>query len=164
MANIFHIIFIVKNEYAIIHALLLPYITGIVYIPFALSPIESRISNNISFTNEPKNTVLDAIANLLYASLDIEMVFVDNPLKYKENATKLAHDTFLINGIRLKIGVYIIIVTIAICISNCKFTGKNLNVNTSVINNNADTAIMALLFEISPVISGLVGLFILSVS
>jgi hypothetical protein len=91
-------------------------------------------------------------------------VLAANPLKYNEKDTKLAHATFLMRGIRLSIGVYINMVTVINCISICRVAGKYFNVKNSVINNNTDTVIAALFREISPVISGLVGLFILSIS
>jgi hypothetical protein len=101
---------------------------------------------------------------MLYFVGDIIIEFEAKPLKYNENDTKLAHATFLTKGIRLRNGVYSMIVVVANCISIFNFTGKHFRVSNSVINNKADTVIIALFRDISPVMSGRAGLFILSIS
>jgi hypothetical protein len=83
--------------------------------------------------------------------------------KIVENVIRPEHTKFFTNNIRLKIGVYNIIIIFAICTIFCDVVFKKFIDNNSEIIMNKHDIPNASRFVSSPVTSGRVGAFILSI-
>ena len=101
-----------NNPIAIYHDTDFPNKTGMVFILACLSPSTSRISKRISFIQDPRNNICIPIANkskLGWTEIhSLVFVIMANPAKKGANETRDAQNTFLIIGIFLRIGVYIV--------------------------------------------------------